>query len=201
MAIILLTTFMALYNISASSPQSIYTKGITIIFALYPIWALVSHPEIKSHFTTFTSSSLNNLVTSTSPQNPVEILVNQARTNFEATLARQSRTLEEAVSGYKRRYHRAPPPGFDKWYQFAKENDVQFIDEYDMLTKSLEPFWGAEPRVLRDYVDQAINIDGANLNVLTVKGGKASLSTGSFQHKQLVELLEPVVSIAFHEWF
>jgi hypothetical protein len=38
------------------------------------------------------------------------------RTFRETKLARQSRTLEEAVREYKRRHGRNPPKGFDKWY-------------------------------------------------------------------------------------
>jgi len=33
-----------------------------------------------------------------------------------------------------------PPPNFDKWFEFAKENDVQLIDEYDGIYDSLLPF-------------------------------------------------------------
>lgn len=50
------------------------------------------------------------------------------------------------------------------------------------------------PKVLREYVDQALAIQGSSLNTLTVKNHVASLRTGSFQHGQILDLLKPVVS-------
>lgn len=193
----MLATCVALYHISTAFPQSLYGKCITFVLILYPIWAIGSHPEIRSNVPALVASSSLPVFTFTSTlQHPAQILVERARKSFADKLSKQSRTLDEAVSEYVRRYKRSPPPGFDKWFHFAKENNVQFIDEYDLMTKSFEPFWAAEPRVLRNYIDQAIEIDGANLNTLDVKQGKATLSGGSFQHAQLIELLGPVVSHA-----
>lgn len=112
--------------------------------------------------------------------------------------SRQSKSLPEAVAEYKSRYGRPPPPGFDKWYQFAVKNDVQLIDEYDYLTRSVEPYWKVSPRVLRDYVDQALRIDPNALNTLVVQGGNATLENPGFQHLQLVELIKPIVSFLVH---
>jgi hypothetical protein len=67
--------------------------------------------------------------------------MSEAREEFEAKVARQSKTLEEAVAEYTRRYKRAPPKGFDIWYQFATDNNAVIIDEYDQLISDLNPFW------------------------------------------------------------
>ncbi|KAL8923955.1 MAG: hypothetical protein Q9172_002882, partial [Xanthocarpia lactea] len=73
---------------------------------------------------------------------PVEDLVHQSRAEFSAVVERQSKSLPEAIQEYRRRYQRAPPPGFDKWYQMAYEANATIIDEYDLLMQDLEPFWG-----------------------------------------------------------
>jgi hypothetical protein len=47
---------------------------------------------------------------------PIYQLIRDAEAAWDAKLARGSKTLDEAVVEYKRRYRRAPPLGFDKWY-------------------------------------------------------------------------------------
>jgi len=46
---------------------------------------------------------------------PILELIRTAEENWQAKLDRASKTLEEAVAEYKRRYKRAPPKGFDDW--------------------------------------------------------------------------------------
>lgn len=46
---------------------------------------------------------------------PIFELIKRAEKEWEEKLARASKSLEEAVVEYKRRYHRDPPPGFDEW--------------------------------------------------------------------------------------
>ena len=64
-----------------------------------------------------------------------------ARVKYDAMIKRQSRTLNEAVSEYKKRYGKNPPKGFDLWFDFAQRNGAIIYDEYDQLIRDLEPFW------------------------------------------------------------
>jgi len=73
----------------------------------------------------------------------------EAQTKFKKMIAGQSKTVADAVKEYKRRYGRNPPKGFDEWFEFAKENGVKIIDEYDQLVRDLEPFWGLSGEELR----------------------------------------------------
>jgi hypothetical protein len=73
-----------------------------------------------------------------------------AKSEFEAKVARQSKTLEAAVAEYVRRYDRAPPKGFDIWFNFAQENGAIIIDEYDQLVSDLKPFWLFDGKEVRD---------------------------------------------------
>lgn len=41
---------------------------------------------------------------------------------------KQSKTLDEAVGEYVRRYKRRPPKGFERWYEWAVERNVTLID-------------------------------------------------------------------------
>ena len=86
---------------------------------------------------------------------PIEVLVERAQIHFDKMVRDQSKTLGEAITRYKRRYSRDPPPGFDKWFQVAQENDYVLVDEFDTIMESLEPFRGVAPSLLRQRVDSA----------------------------------------------
>lgn len=47
---------------------------------------------------------------------PIYELVARAEKEWKAKNERASKTLNDAVAEYKRRYGRAPPLGFDKWF-------------------------------------------------------------------------------------
>jgi len=55
---------------------------------------------------------------------PIYELIANAERAWKEKHERQSKTLEEAVAEYKRRYKRAPPKGFDTWYVFRSLNDL-----------------------------------------------------------------------------
>lgn len=48
-------------------------------------------------------------------QHTIFDLIERARREWSLKLSSSSRTLEEAITEYRRRYHRAPPKGFDRW--------------------------------------------------------------------------------------
>ncbi|KAJ7651143.1 glycosyltransferase family 90 protein [Roridomyces roridus] len=75
-------------------------------------------------------------------------LIDRAQAAWKEKLERASTTLPEAVTEYKRRYKRDPPKGFDVWWNWARQHDVQLPDEYDQIYHDLEPFWGIEPKSL-----------------------------------------------------
>lgn len=52
-------------------------------------------------------------------RHPIEHLMKAAKEEWDAKLARQSKTAEEAVTEYKRRYKRDPPNGFKEWFGYA----------------------------------------------------------------------------------
>ncbi|KAH6661101.1 hypothetical protein BKA67DRAFT_510920 [Truncatella angustata] len=104
---------------------------------------------------------------------PIWHLVTAAEREFEHTKARQSKTLEEAVAEYRRRYRIPPPPNFDKWFAFAQAKGVQLIDEFDMIHESLTPFWGLKPLTIRERAKEALGFDNALLGI-SIRGGKTT---------------------------
>jgi len=109
-----------------------------------------------------------------SREHPADLLVKQSEREFEDIRSRQSRTLDEAVDEYKRRYGIPPPPRFDEWYRFAHKNGVQLIDEYDTIYHSLLPFWGLKPATIRARVREALGYDDNALIGIMIRGGKVT---------------------------
>ncbi|KAJ7254365.1 glycosyl transferase family 90-domain-containing protein [Mycena haematopus] len=63
-----------------------------------------------------------------------------AQSSLDAVLERQSTTLDEAVARYTLKAGRPPPPNFDRWFEFARENKC-LIDDYDQIQRDFEPFY------------------------------------------------------------
>lgn len=137
---------------------------------------------------------------------PIRRLMQEAEDTFDALKKKQSRSLEEAVTNYKTRYGINPPPGFDKWYRFAKERSVQLIDEYDTIMESLLPFWALEPHVIRARVREALGYGQNGLIALMIRKGRAAKIDGGPDWQQRVtrDMIEdfvpdlPDMDIAFN---
>jgi uncharacterized protein YneF (UPF0154 family) len=82
-------------------------------------------------------------------EHPIPKLMAEAEINFRNLLAKQSKTLPEAVAEYKRRFGRDPPKGFDDWWKFIQDNGVLMVDEYNAIAEDLEPFWDLSPAEFR----------------------------------------------------
>ncbi|WVQ96174.1 hypothetical protein IAU59_003277 [Kwoniella sp. CBS 9459] len=128
---------------------------------------------------------------------PIYQLIESARSEWDAKVNRQSKTLREAVEEYTRRYKTMPPQGFDKWWAYVRENDVQLPDEYDQIHKDLHPFRALSPRDLKARVQEAAQLH--DTFVIRVQRGTVRTETlykpeaihdKRMQHQ--LELLRPI---------
>lgn len=87
-------------------------------------------------------------------EHPIPKLMEEAEKRFSAKLARQSKTLEDAVVEYRRRYNMEPPLGFDEWWDFAQKYKFKMVDEFDILMEDMAPFYGLPGVEVRRRVDQ-----------------------------------------------
>lgn len=162
-----------------------------LVFCLCPLWAFnVSgrdslYAPIRTYIPSLGRSS----------HHPIYHLAQEAAAEFKRLELKQSRSLTDAVAEYKRRYGRPPPPGYDKWYKFATENAVPWIDEYDFLTKSVDPYWQIKPKILRESIDHVLSLPDIGVGTLEVKGHQVHLYDAGFQHAQLLDLLQPIVKL------
>ena len=111
---------------------------------------LTTHDDADS--LTFTSPGLGS-----GQKHPIEVLVEDARRKYTHMIENQSKSLEQAIANYKKRYQREPPPGFDDWYRVAVRLNATIIDEYDTVMTMFEPYWGISARELRARVREALD--------------------------------------------
>lgn len=137
---------------------------------------------------------------------PIRRLVQDAQNDFVSMRSNQSRTLDEAVTEYKRRYAVNPPPLFDKWYHFAKKRNVQLIDEYDSVMNAMLPFWALQPKQIRARVREALGYGQNGLIALMIRNGKPAKIEGGpdWQKTVTLDMIEdfahdlPDMDIAFN---
>lgn len=94
-----------------------------------------------------------------SQPHPIHYLMRDAEQTWEAKMSAQSKTLQQAVGEYRRRYRQPPPKGFDKWWEFTQKHNVQLPDEYDSIYRRILPFASLPSAVLRDRSDRMQNDD------------------------------------------
>ncbi|KAK4703500.1 hypothetical protein P7C70_g2716, partial [Phenoliferia sp. Uapishka_3] len=78
-------------------------------------------------------------------RHPIHVLIERAEKRWKEKLEKQSMTLKDAVREYKLRYKRNPPKGFDDWWKFTEEHNIQLRDEYDQIMHDMAPHWALEP--------------------------------------------------------
>ncbi|CDM33803.1 Lipopolysaccharide-modifying protein [Penicillium roqueforti FM164] len=127
----------------------------------------IQHPQLHAGQNTYLPEK----------EHPITRLVGNAQQDFNHAQSRQSKTLAEAVTEYKRRYNMHPPPFFDKWFEFAQSRNVQLIDDFDTIYHTLLPFWGVKPRTIRERARETLGFDNAMIGVL-IRDGKVSLTDG-----------------------
>lgn len=110
------------------------------------------------------------------PGHPIPMLMATANDQQErwASQAHQSKTLAEAVIHYQERYHRDPPPHFDKWYEYATTRDSIVIDDFDNIEEDLTLFSSLSPAELRQRT-AGVLADNDRLGGIRIRDGKAEV--------------------------
>lgn len=151
------------------------------------------------HHSPYNESPSTHIVKPSTPSigtesHPIHQLITKAEEKFEELKNGQSQSLDQAVKEYRRRYKIPPPPQFDKWYEFAKEKRVEFIDEYDTIYHSLLPFWAVQPSTIRGRAREALGFDNALLGLLIRDGRIISAAGGSeWQQKSTTGMINTFV--------
>ncbi|KAL1742015.1 glycosyltransferase family 90 protein [Schizophyllum fasciatum] len=102
---------------------------------------------------------------------PIARYTELAHRRFDAKRNRQSKTLRGAVDEYKRRYHRNPPRGFDKWWQYAQEANFVMVDEFDGLMEDFAPFWNMSGEEVARRAKLAADLP--SMDYISIRDGEA----------------------------
>lgn len=162
--------------------RKIWTLAGLAAIMLFVVWNLGSST---------TTMSYQQLGERAMCEHPVARLVHDAQQSFNATLERQSKSLEEAITEYRRRYGMPPPPHFDKWYEFAMQRGTVLIDEFDTIYHALLPFWGLTPSVIRSRVAEDLGNENHMMGVSIRNGTPIPLrgGQGEFQESAARDIL------------
>ena len=81
---------------------------------------------------------------------PIDGLIRDAEQQWTRLLAKESSVLADAAEQYRQRRGRHPPPGFDRWFAFAKEKNAVLIEDlFDQIYDDLSPYWALDPQQMR----------------------------------------------------
>ncbi|WVQ73253.1 hypothetical protein IAR50_002821 [Cryptococcus sp. DSM 104548] len=133
------------------------------------------YPSLHSYVHHHTYSPTGHLIVSDHPEapHPIPLLLDLGEKRWEELLSRQSRTLEEAVREYMRRYGRRPPRGFDKWWDFAMRHNLVLPDEYDRINLDLAPFLALPKEEMKRRREMVDNM--SETFTLVVKNGSVDI--------------------------
>ncbi|KAJ5970334.1 Lipopolysaccharide-modifying protein [Penicillium vulpinum] len=173
--------------------QHYYPKNIKRTFAIsgaiataLVLWYIFSHPLLYS-----------TPLDENACQHPVARLFYDAKQTFNETLNHQSKSLDEAVAEYRRRYKMPPPPHFDEWYAFAMSRNTVLIDEFDTIYHTLLPFWGLAPSTIRSRVREDLGYHNHVMGIAIRDGRAIHLGNGQgkFQKNATMKILDK-----FSQW-
>ncbi|WWD04614.1 hypothetical protein V865_002685 [Kwoniella europaea PYCC6329] len=125
---------------------------------------------------------------------PIVEMMQKGEERWANLLERQSKTLPQAVTEYRRRYGRAPPKGFDQWWQFCKRNQVKIVDDYDQIFRDIEPFFALSPEMFNKRVNDLTETQHVAHITLSPDGPSSLFGERkiSARPRLLFQLLEPI---------
>lgn len=113
---------------------------------------------------------------------PIQNLMELAEKQHSMLLAERTVDIHSAAQAYRLARGRHPPPGFDKWFNFAQKNDAVIIEQlFDQIYHDLTPFWSVAAKDMRQFA-QAFD------NRISIRNGTAHVATS--QAKRTAEWAE-----------
>ena len=143
------------------------------LFTRSPVWlyfVLLILIAIRASLWTSSSTGVH--------YHPIDLLIYEAQGHHDsyAKQSSTSRTIEEAVKTYRQRYGRAPPPGFDHWYQYATARNSAVIDDFDSIHRDILPFYALSPEQIRHRTWEMVSNQWHDASGLVIRGGKIEIA-------------------------
>lgn len=171
-------------------PTSISTTTFSFLLAFFGLWALQrvqqalgqKRPMSLSRQTLFFILICILIIPSWLKQNyvhfhPINLLMYDAKLHHDKYLETVGNTtsLAETVDRYKQRYNRNPPPGFDIWFEYAKNKSALVVDEFDQIYEDLLPFRTIPPAELRRRTWEMVSNPWNEISGITIRNGNAAV--------------------------
>lgn len=106
---------------------------------------------------------------------PIDVLIYDAKLQHDRYVGSAGSTvsLSETVNHYQQRYKRNPPPGFDVWFEYAKNRSAFIVDEFDQIYDDLLPFRTVPPDVIRKQTWDMVSNPWNEISGITIRNGSA----------------------------
>ncbi|RHZ47897.1 hypothetical protein CDV55_100671 [Aspergillus turcosus] len=110
----------------------------------------------------------------------IELLIYNSNKHHDAwsSQAKSSKSLADAVANYRKRYNQHPPPGFDKWYEYATSRSSVVIDDFDQIHTDLLPFRALSPRRIRDLTRDLATNPFNDIGAISIRNGTPRVQEG-----------------------
>ncbi|WZH40678.1 CAP10 domain-containing protein [Fusarium acuminatum] len=168
-------------------------KGKVFLWVLFSLSAI---PYIFDDYMIQRAQSLAENAFGSTQVHPVETLGLQATDIFNSVLKSQSKDNKSAIAEYRKRYGMEPPPGFDAWFQFAKQHQSPIIDEFDIIHKSIAPFLKISGKGFSKAMIKLYKTKGSELWLCEFKG-----KTGKTKCRHPYRSFDRHYSLLFNELF
>ena len=111
---------------------------------------------------------------------PIDGLIPRAKELHESWLRESSSGggLAGAVSEYRKRYSRNPPPNFDHWYQYASSRSMVAMHDFGSMETDLVSFWGLSPAEIRTRTWELISNPWNDVGGISIRNGSANITPG-----------------------
>jgi hypothetical protein len=168
-------------------------KGKVFLWVLFSLSAI---PYIFDDYMIQRAQSLAENAFGSTQVHPVETLGLQATDIFNSVLKSQSKDNKSAIAEYRKRYSMEPPPGFDAWFQFAKQHQSPIIDEFDIIHRSIAPFLKISGKGFSKAMIKLYKTKGSELWLCEFKG-----KTGKTKCRHPYRSFDRHYSLLFNELF
>ncbi|KAJ5157007.1 uncharacterized protein N7482_008107 [Penicillium canariense] len=111
---------------------------------------------------------------------PIDLLIHKGTIHYDNYLlqASASKNLEEAIWEYRKRYRQHPPPGFDKWFEYAVNRSSIIIDDFDQIYENLLPFRAIRPAEIREMTQKLATNPFNDLGAISIRAGQVRVQEG-----------------------
>ncbi|KAL2075653.1 hypothetical protein VTL71DRAFT_596 [Oculimacula yallundae] len=171
-------------------------KNMSLPLPVSNIWPGQSNAQKSQDFTLYQNKEYFEDHAEVKDDHPIFTLMKDANKAWKAYEHGRSKTFRDTVAKYRKTYGRNPPPGFDKWYQFARERDVYNIDDFGQIMDDLRPFWGIEPAIIRIFAGHMHEDPENSLSGLHIRDNKIwKLTNGNWRVETFAKIVETFVHL------